>query len=93
MYCRGYKRINQLPSLRNWYNPYKLGSLASQPYLGRPNGTRFDREVRFRSVFCDFVDIADDNGLYSESVCPAHFRVETVAKLLSFLDSQLVIDP
>jgi len=68
MYCRGYWTINQLPSLRDCYNPYKLGTRALQTHLMRPIGTRFEWPLRFRSVFCDFVDINDDNELYSDPV-------------------------
>lgn len=87
MYCRGYWRINQLPSLRDCYNRYKLGTLVSWAYPSRPNGTGFDSPYGFRSVFCDFVDIADDNELYSEPDCPAQSVALRITQALQFLDS------
>lgn len=47
----------------------------SQAYLSRPNRTPFAYEPRFHSVFCDFVDIADDNELYSEPDIAQHRKV------------------
>jgi len=70
---------------------------VSQAYLSRPNGTGFDSRLRFRSVFCDFVDIADDNELYSDPDCralniaPAILH-RSVLQAPRFLDSQTAVD-